>query len=60
MNKLLLKFTTDFGPLLVFFFFYYNSDKSLKIAIPPFIIATLVSLAIVWLLEKKNSNGSVN
>ena len=53
MNKPLLKFTTDFGPLLVFFFFYYNSDKSLKIAIPPFIIATLVSLAIVWMLEKK-------
>ena len=38
---------------MVFFFFYYNSDKSLKIAIPPFIIATLVSLAIVWMLEKK-------
>ena len=53
MNKPLLKFTTDFGPLLIFFFFYYNSDKSLKIAIPPFIIATLVSLAIVWMLEKK-------
>ena len=53
MNKSFLKFITDFGPLLVFFFFYYNSDKSLKIAIPPFIIATLVSLAIVWMLEKK-------
>ncbi len=53
MNKPLLKFITDFGPLLVFFFFYYNSDKNLKIAIPPFIIATLISLAIVWLLEKK-------
>ena len=53
MNKSFVKFVTDFGPLLVFFFFYYNSDKSLKIAIPPFIIATLVSLAIVWLLEKK-------
>ena len=53
MNKPLLKFITDFGPLLVFFFFYYNSDKNLKIAIPPFIIATLISLAIVWMLEKK-------
>ena len=53
MNKPLLKFTTDFGPLLIFFFFYYNSDKNLKIAIPPFIIATLISLAIVWMLEKK-------
>jgi intracellular septation protein len=53
MNKSLLKFITDFGPLLVFFFFYYNSDKNLKIAIPPFIIATLISLALVWMLEKK-------
>ena len=44
---------TDFGPLLVFFFFYYNSDKNLKIAIPPFIIATIIALATVWLLEKK-------
>ena len=53
MNKSFLKFITDFGPLLVFFFFYYNSDKNLKIAIPPFIIATLISLALVWMLEKK-------
>jgi len=53
MNKSLLKFITDFGPLLVFFFYYYNSDKNLKIAIPPFIIATIISLAIVWILEKK-------
>ena len=53
MNKPLLKFITDFGPLLVFFFFYYNNDKSLIIAIPPFIVATLISLALVWILEKK-------
>tara|TARA_B100001123_G_scaffold89170_1_gene102499 strand:+ start:1911 stop:2462 length:552 start_codon:yes stop_codon:yes gene_type:complete len=53
MNKSFLKFITDFGPLLVFFFFYYNSDKNLKIAIPPFIIATIISLAIVWIIEKK-------
>ena len=53
MNKSFVKFVTDFGPLLVFFFFYYNSDKNLKIAIPPFIIATLIALIIVWLLEKK-------
>ena len=38
---------------MVFFFFYYNSDKNLKIAIPPFIIATLIALIAVWLLEKK-------
>ena len=53
MNKSFLKFITDFGPLLVFFFYYYNSDKNLKIAIPPFIIATIISLVIVWILEKK-------
>ena len=53
MNKSFLKFITDFGPLLVFFFFYYNSDKNLIIAIPPFIAATIISLAIVWMLEKK-------
>ena len=53
MNKSFIKFITDFGPLLVFFFFYYNSDKSLKIAIPPFIIATIIALATVWILEKK-------
>ena len=53
MNKSLLKFLTDFGPLLVFFFFYYNNDKSLIVAIPPFIVATILALAIVWFLEKK-------
>ena len=53
MNKSFIKFISDFGPLLVFLFFYYNSDKSLKIAIPPFIIATIIAIAIVWLLEKK-------
>ena len=53
MNKSFVKFVTDFGPLLVFLFFYYNSDKNLKIAIPPFIIATLIAIIAVWLLEKK-------
>ena len=53
MNKSFIKFITDFGPLLIFLFFYYNSDKNLKIAIPPFIIATIIAIAIVWLLEKK-------
>ena len=60
MNKPLLKSITDFGPLLVFLFFYYNSDKDLKIAIPPFIIATIVALAVVWILEKKNTYDSIN
>ena len=53
MNKSFVKFVTDFGPLLIFLFVYYNSDKNLKIAIPPFIIATLIALAVIWLLEKK-------
>ena len=53
MNKSLLKFVTDFGPLLIFFIFYYNSDKNLKIAIPPLIIATIIALAVVWFLERK-------
>ena len=53
MNKSFIKFITDFGPLLVFLFFYYNNDKNLKVAIPPFIIATIIAIAIVWLLEKK-------
>ena len=53
MNKSFIKFVTDFGPLLVFFFFYYNSDKNLKVAIPPFIIATIITLVFVWILEKK-------
>ena len=53
MNKSFLKFLTDFGPLIIFFYYYYDSGKDLKIAIPPFIIATIVALAIVWFLEKK-------
>jgi len=53
VNKSLLKFVTDFGPLLVFLLFYYNGDKNLKVAIPPFVIATILALIIVWVLEKK-------
>ena len=53
MNKSFVKFITDFGPLAIFLFFYYNNDKNLKVAIPPFIIATIIAIAIVWLLEKK-------
>ena len=53
MNKSFVKFVTDFGPLVVFFFFYYNSDKNLKIAIPPFVLATIISLFVVWIIEKK-------
>jgi intracellular septation protein len=53
VNKSFVKLVTDLGPLIVFFFFYYNSDKNLKVAIPPFIIATLIAIIIVWLMEKK-------
>ena len=53
MNKSFYKFVTDFGPLLVFFTFYYKNEKNLEIAIPPFILATLLALVIVWKIEKK-------
>jgi intracellular septation protein len=53
MYKPLVKFTTDFGPLLVFFIIYFKGDNDLKEAIPPFVIATLVSLLIVYFLEKR-------
>ena len=53
MNKPLIKFLTDFGPLLIFFVIYFNNENDLKIAIPPFVVATLVALVAVYLLEKK-------
>ena len=53
MNRSLIKFITDFGPLLIFFIVYYKSDKNLITAIPPLIIATLIAVAIVYMLEKK-------
>ena len=53
MNKSLIKFVTDFGPLIIFFSFYYKSGKNLQIAIPPLVIATIISIIIVWILEKK-------
>ena len=51
MNKSFLKFLTDFGPLIIFFYYYYDSGKDLKVAIPPFIIATIISLAIVFFID---------
>ncbi len=53
MGKPIIKFATDFGPLLVFFIIYFNNENNLKIAIPPFIIATLIALIIVYVLEKR-------
>ena len=55
MNRPVIKFITDFGPLLVFFTIYFKNDNDLKLAIPPFIIATLIALGIVYLLERKIS-----
>jgi len=53
VNKSLLKFITDFGPLLIFFTFYYRSGNNLKAAIPPLIIATLIAVLISYIIERK-------
>ena len=53
MNKSLLKFITDFGPLLIFFTVYYKSGNNLQLAIPPLIIATLIAVIINYIAEKK-------
>ena len=53
MYKPIIKFTTDFGPLLIFFTVYFSNENDLKVAIPPFIIATLIAIIIVYLLEKR-------
>ncbi len=53
MNKSLLKFVTDFGPLAIFLYIYYSSGKDIKVALIPFIVATIIALAIVWFLEKR-------
>ena len=53
MNKPLIKFATDFGPLLIFFIIYFNNENDLKVAIPPFIVATLIALIVIYFLEKR-------
>ena len=53
MGRPIIKVLTDFGPLLVFFFMYFENDQDLKIAIPPFVLATLLALIIVFILEKR-------
>ena len=53
MNKSFLKFVADFGPLLIFFTIYYKSGNDLSKAIPPLIVATLVSVIAIYILEKK-------
>jgi len=53
MPRSIIKFFADFGPLLIFFIIYFNNENDLKVAIPPFIIATLIALAVVYFLEKR-------
>lgn len=53
MYRPIIKLLADFGPLLVFFVIYFNSDNDLKIAIPPFIAATLIALIVVYFLERR-------
>ena len=53
MPRPIIKFFADFGPLLIFFIIYFNNENDLKVAIPPFIIATLIALITVYFLEKK-------
>jgi len=51
MNKSLIKIIADFGPLLIFFYFYkkFGMDE----AILPLIIATLIATGILYYFEKK-------
>ena len=53
MNKSFIKFLTDFGPLAIFLYIYYSSGKDIKVALIPFIKATIVALGIVWFFEKR-------
>ena len=53
MHRPIIKLTADFGPLLIFFIIYFNNENDLKVAIPPFIIATLISLIVIYFLEKR-------
>ena len=53
MNKSLLKFITDFGPLLIFFVVYSKSGKNLSTAIPPLIVATIMAVLVSYVVEKK-------
>ncbi len=53
MSRPIIKFVTDFGPLLIFFTIYFNNENDLKVAIPPFIVATLIALIVIYFLEKR-------
>ena len=51
MNKSTIKFITDFGPLLIFFYFY--KKQGMIGAILPLIISTLIATAVLYFFEKK-------
>jgi len=53
MSRPIIKFAADFGPLLIFFTIYFNNENDLKTAIPPFIVATLIALIVIYFLEKR-------
>ena len=53
MNRSIIKFIADFAPLLIFFTIYFNNENDLKTAIPPFVIATLIALIVIYFLEKR-------
>ena len=53
MNRSIIKFIADFAPLLIFFTIYFNNENDLKVAIPPFIVATLIALIVIYFLEKR-------
>ena len=53
MLKPTIRFAADFGPLLIFFTIYFNNENDLKVAIPPFIVATLIALIVIYFLEKR-------
>ena len=55
MYRPIIKLVADFGPLLIFFIVYFNNENDLKAAIPPFIIATLISLIVIYILERRIS-----
>ena len=53
MYRPIIRLIADFGPLLVFFIIYFNNENDLKVAIPPFIIGTLIALAVFYFLERR-------
>jgi len=53
MHRPIIKFIADFGPLLIFFIIYFNNENDLKVAIPPFIVATLIALIVIYILDRR-------